>query len=82
MVRPPKLFAPGAHFLLIDAVRAPRVIPSQLQRGHRFGGSGRISTAGSLWMNLWKLCIAIKLLQRLLRRLGCITKGGVPAWFA
>jgi hypothetical protein len=82
MVRPSILFALGAHLLLIDAVRAPRVIPSQLQRGHRFGGSGRISTAGSLWMNLWKLCIAIKLLRRLLRRLGCIGKGGVPAWFA
>jgi hypothetical protein len=33
-------------------------------------------------MNLWKLCIAIKSLQQLLRRLGCIAKGGVPAWFA
>lgn len=60
MVRSPILFAPDADFLLIDAVAAPRVIPSQFQQGHRFGGSGRISADDSLWMNLWKLCIAVK----------------------
>jgi hypothetical protein len=67
MVRPPMLFARGALILLIDAAWVLRVIPSQFQRTHRFGGSERISTAGSLWMNLWKLCIALGLLHRLLR---------------
>jgi hypothetical protein len=64
MVRPSILFARDAGLLLIDTVWAPRVIPSQFQRGHRFGGSEGIPTAGSLWMNLWKLCIALELLQR------------------
>jgi hypothetical protein len=82
MVSCPILFACGVRLLLIDAVRAPRVIPSQFQLVHRFGGSGRIRTDGSLWMNLWKLCIAIKLLWCLLRRRGCIAEDGVPAWFA
>jgi hypothetical protein len=77
MVRSPILFAPAPRLLLIDAVQTPRFIPRQFQPGHRFGGSERVSAVGSLWMNLWKLCIAAKLL----RRRGCVAEGGVPAWF-
>jgi hypothetical protein len=77
MVRSPILFAPASRLLLMDALQTPRFIPSQLQRGHRFAGSDCISPVGGLWMNLWKLCIAAELLQRL----GCAAEASVPAWF-
>jgi rhodanese-related sulfurtransferase len=64
-------FAPGRATLLISDPIGPQVIHSNLQQTHRFSGSNRVLADEGLWMNLWKLWIAIRLLLRSARAAGC-----------